>query len=111
MWFFRRMLKLPWTTMRSDEEVLKQAEERGQIKCRKRQSRFVGHVMRAGGLEYLITTGKIEGKRDRSRQKEKMIDKLVKWHRERAPDQLIINTWNRELWESMTDNTCLQDNG
>jgi len=34
-----------------------------------RQIRVVGHVIRKGKLEYLMLTGKIEGKRARGRQR------------------------------------------
>lgn len=58
---------------------------------------FIGHVMRVGGLEYLIKTAMMEDKRHRGRQREKMIDGLKKWHGERTPVKLIINTRYREL--------------
>lgn len=54
------MLKMPWTTKRSNKAVLK---ERQAIRFWKRQSIFIEH-MRAGGLEYPVTTGIMEGKRD-----------------------------------------------
>lgn len=66
MLFLRGMLKIPWIAKRSHEEVLKEAEEerRAIIQTRRRQSSFVGSVTRAGGLEYLIATEMIEGKRE-----------------------------------------------
>ncbi|GFN98551.1 hypothetical protein PoB_002505700 [Plakobranchus ocellatus] len=44
---------------------------------RKRQATFLGHVMRRGKLEHLVTTGKFEGKRSRGRQREKIMDGLA----------------------------------
>ncbi|GFO35175.1 UDP-glucuronosyltransferase 2a1-like [Plakobranchus ocellatus] len=46
---------------------------------RKRQASFLGHVMRRGKLEHLVTTGKFEGKRGRGRQREKIMDGLATW--------------------------------
>ncbi|GFO12559.1 hypothetical protein PoB_003906400 [Plakobranchus ocellatus] len=46
---------------------------------RKRQATFLGHVMRRGKLEHLVTTGKFEGKRSRGRQREKIMDGLATW--------------------------------
>ncbi|GFO27294.1 hypothetical protein PoB_005379900 [Plakobranchus ocellatus] len=40
---------------------------------------FLGHVMRRGKLEHLVTTGKFEGKRSRGRQMEKIMDGLATW--------------------------------
>ena len=104
MWFFRRMLKIPWTAKRSNEEVLKEVDQTRRIMdhFRKRQSSFFGHIMRRGKLEHTITAGKIEGKRDRGRQREKMLDGLTRWHGAQSPAELIDNTRDRELWRGMT---------
>jgi len=61
------MLRTSWTARKTNEEVLREAGVKRQIiaKIRGRQSRFLGHVLRRGKLEHLVTTGKIKGKRDR----------------------------------------------
>jgi hypothetical protein len=41
---------------------------------RKRQSKFLGHISRRDGLEHIMTTGIIEGKGDRGRKRETMLD-------------------------------------
>jgi hypothetical protein len=46
-------------------------------KIRQRQCRFIGHVIRGEGMENLVTTGQIPGKRDRARQREKILDGWV----------------------------------
>lgn len=65
---------------KSNEEVLREAEE-GQaiMKLRKRQSKFMGHIMRVGGLGYLITTGLTEGKRDRGTERSDRWTGEVAW--------------------------------
>ena len=45
----------------------------------KPQATFCGHVMRREKLEDLVTTGMIEIKRSRGKQREKMLDGLTKW--------------------------------
>lgn len=63
------------------------------IKVRKRQSKFIGHIMGESELEYFITIGMIEGKRSpRQIMKKKKINGLMKWNEERIPIQLLINT-------------------
>ena len=72
MWFLRRMLRVSWTEKRTNLEILnvQQAVQENNIK--RRQAEFLGHVMRKGKLEHLLTTGKIEGKRSRGRQRIKI---------------------------------------
>ena len=64
MWFLRRMLRVSWTEKRTNLEILNTAgSTRKRISnVKRRQSEFLGHVMRKGKLEHLLTTGKIEGK-------------------------------------------------
>ncbi|GFO44541.1 hypothetical protein PoB_007104600 [Plakobranchus ocellatus] len=78
MWFLRRMLWIPWTAKKTNERVLNEANKRRSLvrTIRKRQATFLGHVMRRGKLEHLVTTGKFEGKRSRGRQREKIMDGL-----------------------------------
>ena len=56
MWFLRRMLRIPWTDKKSNEEVLREANSRRMLinKIGKRQTTFFGHVMRREGLECLV---------------------------------------------------------
>ena len=46
---------------------------------KRRQAEFLGHVMRKGKLEHLLTTGKVEGKRSRGRQRIKKEDGIAAW--------------------------------
>ncbi|GFR58649.1 retrovirus-related Pol polyprotein LINE-1 [Elysia marginata] len=57
MWFFRRMLRVPLTARKTNEEVLKETETTRSLmnRIRRRQAKFVGHIMRREGLENLIT--------------------------------------------------------
>jgi hypothetical protein len=59
------MFKILWKARKSIQEALKEAKEKRTIitLVRKRQSKFVRHVWRRGGLEHIITNGKIESKR------------------------------------------------
>ncbi|GFR98808.1 eukaryotic translation initiation factor 3 subunit F [Elysia marginata] len=81
MWFFRRMLRVPWTARKTNEEVLKDTETTMSLmnRIRRSQAKFVGHIMRREGLENLITTGRMEGKKSRGIQREKMLDGMTSW--------------------------------
>ena len=56
MWFLRR-IRIPWTAKKTNEEVLTEAQTTRQLmtKIRKRQAKFVGHVIRGNQLEHLVT--------------------------------------------------------
>ena len=47
------------------------------VTIRRMQLRFVGHVVRKGGLEKLVIEGKINGKRQRGRQRLKYVEGLA----------------------------------
>ena len=69
---------------------------------------FVGHVMRRDGLEQLITTGMLEGKRSRGRQREKMLDGLSTWLKiEKVPNALSA-TRDRDAWRELIANAMQQ---
>jgi len=77
---------------------------------RRRQLKFTGHILRKGKLEHIATTGKMIGRRDRGRQREKILDSLTKWHGRESTTDLIASTKNREMWRNMTANVCGQGN-
>lgn len=47
--------------------------------------------MRREGVENIITTGKINGKRDRGRQRKKIMDGLTRWHNKKSATGLMEN--------------------
>ena len=93
MWFLRRMMRIPWTAKKTNEKVLTEAQTTRQLmtKIRKRQAKFVGHVIRRNqlDLEHLVTTGKFDGKRGKGRPREKMLDSLADWMNIGKPSEMI----------------------
>ncbi|GFO26694.1 LOW QUALITY PROTEIN: endonuclease-reverse transcriptase [Plakobranchus ocellatus] len=71
MWFLRRMLRISWTAKKTNDTVLEEAHTTRLLisKIRKRQATFFNHVMRREKLENLVTTGMLEGKRSRGKQR------------------------------------------
>ena len=94
MWFLGRMLRTSWIDKASNEEVLRKAGvKRSLMKViRKRQMQFLGHAMRSEGMENLMLTGKIEGKRSRGRQRLKFITSLNKEILNRSDLEMLILT-------------------
>ena len=58
---YRRMTRISWTEHATNEDALKE------LRQKKKQLGFLGHVMRKEGLENLMKA-KIEGKPSRGRQ-------------------------------------------
>ncbi|GFN78636.1 endonuclease-reverse transcriptase [Plakobranchus ocellatus] len=106
MWFFRRMLRVPWTARKTNEEVLKETESTRSLmnRVRRRQAKFVGHIMRREGLENLVTTGRMEGKKSRGRQREKMLDGMTSWMGTKRVTDALSESWDRESWKDMIAN-------
>ncbi|GFO09658.1 endonuclease-reverse transcriptase, partial [Plakobranchus ocellatus] len=110
MWFLRRMLRIPWTAKKTNERVLNEANNRRSLfkTIRKRQAIFLGHVMRRGNLEHLVTTGKFEGKRSRGRQREKIMDGLATWLGPGTVSDILAAVKDRDLWRDMIANAYKQ---
>ncbi|GFO08077.1 RNA-directed DNA polymerase from mobile element jockey [Plakobranchus ocellatus] len=110
MWFVRRMLRIPWTAKKTNERVLNEANKRRSLvrTIRKRQATFLGHGMRRGKLEHLVTTGKFEGKRSRGRQREKIMDGLATWLGPGKVSDILGAVKDRDLWRDMIANAYKQ---
>jgi len=72
LWFWRRLLRVPWTTRRSNQSILKEISQKcllvGLILKLKLQ--YFGHLMcRTDSFEKTLMLGKIKGRRRRGRQR------------------------------------------
>ncbi|GFO13501.1 exocyst complex component, partial [Plakobranchus ocellatus] len=106
MWFLRRMLRISWTAKKTNDTVLEEAHTTRLLisKIRKRQATFFGHVMRREKLENLVTTGMLEGKRSRGKQREKLIEGLTDWLKAWKSLEAIEATKDRKKWRTMIAN-------
>jgi hypothetical protein len=106
MWFYRRMLKIPWTAKKSNVMVLNEVGEKRQImvKIRKRQAKFIGHVMRKKQLEYIVTTGKFNAIRSVGAPRKKISDGISTWLGISSPVKFTRSSFNRELWKEAIAN-------
>ncbi|GFN81186.1 cytochrome p450 4a12 [Plakobranchus ocellatus] len=107
MWFIRRMMRISWTENNSNESFLKEAYlERSLVKTiRQRQLQFLVHICRHKGLEHLAITGKIEGKRNKGRQRRTFIENLKSWAIGKGSNNNFIRlTEDRFEWRNMIAN-------
>ena len=112
LWFYRRMLKVSWMDKVSNGVVLEKVETcRSLIKMiTKRQMSFFGHICRKESSEYLVTTGKFDGKRDRGRQRQGCVASLKRRLGLSWTDTVMIHsTKDRELRGTMIVNVVGHD--
>ena len=79
-WCWRRLLKVPWTTRRSNQSILKQISPECSLEglMLKLKLQYFGHLMwRVDSLEKTMMLGKIEGWRTRGRQKIRWLDGIT----------------------------------
>ena len=103
MWFWRRMLKISCAAKRTNVKVVEEAGLTRSLVNRisKQQATFVGHILRRKGLEHLVITGKMEGRRGRGRQREQMIDSLAAWMDIDKTASAISAVKDRAVWKDM----------
>ena len=80
MWYWRRLLRVPWTAQRSSQSILKEINPEYALKglMLKLKLQYFGHLMRiANSLEKTLILGKIEGKRRRGWQRMKWLDSIT----------------------------------
>ena len=67
LWCWRRLLRVPWTTRRSNQSILKEIspEYSSEGLMLKLKLQYFGHLMRTDSLEKTLMLGKIEGARKR----------------------------------------------
>ena len=72
LWYWRRLLRVPWTARRSNQSILKEISPGCLLEglMLKLKLQYFGHLMgRADSLEKTLMLGKIEGRRRRGRQR------------------------------------------
>ena len=71
LWYWRRLLRVPWTARRSNQSILKEISPECSLEGLKLKLKlqYFGHLMRrADSSEKTLMLGKSEGRRKRGRQ-------------------------------------------
>ena len=78
LWYWRRLLRIPWTARRSNQSILKEINPEYSLGRLMLKLQYFSHLMRrADSLEKILILGKIEGKRRRRRQRMKWFDGIT----------------------------------
>ena len=80
LWFWRRLLRVPWTARRSNQSILKEINPEYSLEglMLKLKLQYFGHLMwRADSLENTLILEKIGGKRRREWQRKKWLDSIT----------------------------------
>ena len=80
LWWWRRLLGVPWTARRSNHSILKEISPEYSLEglMLKLKLQYFGHLMRrTDSLEKPLMLGKIEGRRRRGRQRMRWLDGIT----------------------------------
>ena len=80
LWCWRRLLRVPWTTRRSNQSILKEISPGCSLEglMLKLKLQYFGHLMwQADSLEKTLMLGKIEGRKRRGQQRTRWLDSIA----------------------------------
>ena len=102
LWCWRRLLRVPWTTRRSNQSILKESspEYSLEVLMLKLKLQYFGHlIQRTDSFEKTLMLGKIEGRRRRGRQRMRWLDGIT-GSRDMNLSKFQERVKDREAWQA-----------
>ena len=108
LWCWRRLLRVPWTSRRSNQSVLREISPEYSLEwlMLKLKFQYFGHLMqRADSVGKTLMVGKVEGQRRRGWQRMRWLDGIIDWMN-LSLSKLQETVKDREGWRAVVCCCC-----